>query len=75
MILTDRRVVILKALMEGPKSWTLLRAVYYPTAERQKSSASTSFFNQLKKMQSLGLIQKTVLGYEITALGKELLSK
>jgi hypothetical protein len=67
--LTGRRIVILSALSSGPKTWAYLRMVYFPTAERQANKASTSFCNQLIRMQDKGLIQKTLLGYIITEEG------
>jgi hypothetical protein len=45
---------------------------YYGPA-RAESKASTSFVNQLMRMQMLELIVKTVSGYEITDKGRDLL--
>ena len=71
MKLTPNRMVILRELLSGPKSWTQLRIVYYGTPERIASNASTSFHNQLHKLINGGMISKAGEGYSITDLGRE----
>lgn len=66
---TSRRKVLLEALQSGPKSWSFLRRTYY-VGERALSKASTSFHNQLVRMQSKGLITKADGEYKITDAGK-----
>lgn len=72
--ITPQRVVVLKHLESGPKSWAYLRLAYYGP-ERAKSKASTSFMNQLQKLAELGLIKKTLQGYEITEVGRQMLGQ
>ena len=70
--LTPERAKILGALKSGPKTWSQLRLVYFGEA-RAKSKASTSFNNQLDRMQDRGLIQTVMGGYEITDKGMALI--
>jgi predicted transcriptional regulator len=70
--LTPERAKILCALKSGPKTWSQLRMGYYGEA-RSQSKASTSFNNQLHRMQNKGLIQTVMGGYEITELGKTMI--
>jgi predicted transcriptional regulator len=72
--LTPERVKILGALQSGPKTWSQLRLAYFGEA-RAQSKASTSFNNQLHRMQNKGLIQTVMGGYEITDLGKALIKE
>ena len=72
--LTPQRAVILRSLASGPKSWSTLRLEYYGEA-RAKSRASTSFNNQLGRMQSGGFIEKVMGGFAITEVGRSLLQE
>ena len=74
MKLTLNRMVLLRELSSGPKSWRDLREVYYGDPERIASSSSTSFCNQLHKLIDLCLIDKADGFYSITQLGKELIA-
>jgi hypothetical protein len=70
--LTPRRKAVLEALKTSPKNWKTLRLLYYGE-ERAKNPSTTSFAVQLTKMQTMGWIKKSIVGYEITSSGKELL--
>lgn len=71
-MLTPGRVVILRTMLEKPQSWSSLRLAYYGPG-RAAHKASTSFVNQLSRMLELGLIMKTVEGYDLTPQGRFLL--
>lgn len=65
MKITYEKLKIINALKEGPKTWTELRNIYYADKgiERLNSKASTSFYNQLKRMQEANLVVKEGKGY------------
>ena len=67
-----RALDLLSSLRQKPMSWTELRLAYYGE-ERAKMSASTSFWMQLHKMIQRGYIIKTLVGYELTKEGQEML--
>jgi len=69
---TPNRIVIMRELKDGPKTWRDLRLSYYGP-ERAKNPASTSFMNQLEKMMVYKIIDKKEGHYELTQIGKELL--
>jgi DNA-binding HxlR family transcriptional regulator len=70
--LTNNRIVVLRALQNGPRKWSELRKEYFGE-DRAKQQASTSFYMQVKAMTDKGLVTKTALGYESTPAGKEAL--
>lgn len=72
--LTDSRKLIIKALGNGPLAWKELRLAYFGP-ERAAHSASTSFMTQIKKMSTLGLIQKVDNKYLLTDAGQLILSE
>ena len=75
MKITYEKLKILTALASGPKTHKFLRLAYYGE-ERCKNPANTSFYNQLQRMTSDGLIQKDSIGiYSITVIGREEMSK
>jgi len=62
------RLVILRELMVGPKTWAELRLSFYGP-ERAKNHASTSFQNQLNKLVAYGVIQKLNDKWMLTDFG------
>ena len=72
MKITHEKLKILNALVSGPKTHKMLRLCYYGE-ERCKNPANTSFYNQLDRMMTDGLIKKASIGiYSITDLGMEM---
>jgi len=71
MKVTNNRMVFLRELKDGPKTWKHLRLAYYGP-ERFKSPASTSFMNQIKKLESFGIIEKKDGHYVLTAKGQQM---
>jgi len=71
---TSNRIVFLRELKEGPRTWRDLRLAYYGP-ERSKNPASTSFVNQVNKLIMYGVITKKDGHYELTEKGKEMLSQ
>lgn len=67
MKMTYERLKIVNALKEGPKSWSVLRVIYYADKgpERIASCSTTSFMNQVNKMIAGGVIKKTDEGYAL----------
>jgi predicted transcriptional regulator len=72
MKVTNNRLVFLRELKDGPRTWKDLRLAYYGP-ERAKNPASTSFMNQIKKLVSFGVLNHIDGHYELTEKGKTLL--
>lgn len=70
---TPQRLVFLRLLKDGPKTWKDLKAAYYGP-ERNKSKSHTSFDNQCKKLQAKGIIKHEDGHYELDELGTAMLS-
>ncbi len=70
---TPQRLVFLRLLKDGPKTWKDLKAAYYGP-ERNKSKSHTSFDNQCRKLQAKGIIKHEDGHYELDELGTAMLS-
>lgn len=65
----NRQNDMLRALVDGPKSWKYLREAYFGP-ERAKNKSNTAFQDMSRKLLGKKLMVKTSTGYEITDAGR-----
>jgi hypothetical protein len=71
---TSARLIIVRELASGPKRFSQLRLAYYGEVRAKATKSTRSFYVKLDRGIEEGLVVKTVLGYELGELGKQLLA-